>query len=393
MKCVAKQKRLRPLVIKIVILLIILAAVVFVPRLLPGGAVDFYCEHIFPALSLPGVIINSMFMTSLTEMFVVTGSVILLLLTVAGIVVFTGKLFGKFGGGARIFAAAVIKNILVTAVIAGIIFQLMHGISYRRTPAYDRLGTDNSDYSIEAYEEALRWAYYNMISARQKLGEDYNGVAHSSYTYESTVQHANALIDMFSDDYDLGMSGNYVRGKAVSLSRYWSLTHIVGVYDAFLVEANINTGYMDITSFDMTVCHELCHAKGYADETSCNIIAALACTRSVRPDFRYAGYYYIFWDLYEVIYNNAVLNDGEIPSFIDPTLMYPVYRDMAARNAYWDKIDSMFMSEEIVEISENTNDAFLRANGSEGTSSYNVPENVYLDYYMTYIKDRSQENT
>ena len=158
------------------------------------------------------------------------------------------------------------------------------------------------------------------------------------------------------------------------------------MYDPFLGEANINTGYIDITSFDMTLCHELAHAKGFGSETDCNIIAAIACTRSNVPEFRYAGFYYIYNDLLKVVYNNSVYNGRELPSFLEAKYLAPVYRDAKATNEYWDKINHMFMSQEIENMSENANDAFLKVNGNGGTAAYNVPEDVYVDYYMTYIK-------
>ena len=390
MKYLNKKTSPKGLAVWIIVLLVILAAVLFFPNLFTERMADSYCRNTFPVISFMGLAVSGLFMSSLTEAAVVVGGACMAVVIILIIVKFTGKVFGSNGGGAGIYAAVIFRRILIIAVIMGIVFQLMHGIAYRRTPVVEQLDMDNDDYSIEAYEEALRWAYINMLDARSRLGQDYNGVAHSAYTFESTVQHANALLDSYSEEYDLGLSPNYVRAKGVSLSRYWSLTHIVGAYDPFLAEANINTGYMDITSFAMTVTHELCHAKGYASETDCNIIAALACTRSTRADFKYAGFYYIFWDLYRVIYNNAKYNDGTIPSYLASEKIYPVYRDMAARDAYWEMIDSMFMSEEIAEISENTNDAFLKANGGGGVASYKVPEDVYLDYYMTYIKPASE---
>ena len=46
----------------------------------------------------------------------------------------------------------------------------------------------------------------------------------------------------------------------------------------------------------------------------------------------------------------------------------------------------MELSEEIATVSEKTNDTFLKVNGESGVGSYKVPEDVYLDYYMTYVK-------
>ena len=121
-------------------------------------------------------------------------------------------------------------------------------------------------------------------------------------------------------------------------------------------------------------------------------ISAIACTRSYRADFRYAGYLFIYKDIFKVIYNNAVFNGGEIPSFIDDKQMAPVYRDLKASSDYWEMIEHMFMAEEISDVSHTANDTFLKVNGNGGTVAYNVPEDVFVDYYMTYIKDRSVDD-
>ena len=130
-----------------------------------------------------------------------------------------------------------------------------------------------------------------MIEARSHLGEDYNGVAHMDQSFENNAVYACSLLDKFSEKYDVPLTRNYVRAKPVSLSHYWSYTDSRNVRSVSLGEANINTDDMNVTEFPATVCHELCHAKGYASETDCNLLATLACCSSVRADFRYSGYY------------------------------------------------------------------------------------------------------
>ena len=47
----------------------------------------------------------------------------------------------------------------------------------------------------------------------------------------------------------------------------------------------------------------------------------------------------------------------------------------------------MFFSDEISEVSNDVNDAFIRFNGGDGVESYKVPQDIYLDYYMTYVTE------
>ena len=364
--------------------LILTAVFMIIPYLLPAGAADYYGAVIFPKIAVMANVFNSCFQMSLTENLVVLAGVFAVPALIIFIAVMIKRLLGK--GSAIRFLLKVVSVVLIIAAFLTLVFQLMHGINYRRTPVSKRLNIATGTYTIDDYREALQWAYLNMIEARSKLGEDYNGVAHMSMSFEVAAGYANNLVDAFGEEYDLGLSSNFVRGKPVSLSKYWSLTHIVGMYDPFLGEANINTGYMDITSFCMTICHELSHAKGYASETDCNIIGALACIRANKPEFRYAGFFYIFWSLFDVVYKDVVHNGNKMPQYINAVQMAPVYRDMKASRDYWKKIDDMFFAKEISSVSESANDTFLKVNGNGGVSSYKVPGNVYLNYYLKYVK-------
>ena len=384
MKRISKDPKILRTVLRILIPAMLLVGLFFLPRIMSSSVSDFYSVCIFPVIAQGFNILNGCFQISLTENVVIIGSIALLAAVIVFVVKFLIKLLGK--GGAASYAARRIGTLLIIAIPLMTVYQLMHGINFNRTPVRRVLDLDGGNYTIDQYIEAMDWAYYNMATARKGLGEDYRGVAHTKESFESMSEYANGLLQAFSDKYDIGLSSNFVRAKPVSLSKYWSLTRIVGMYDPFLGEANINTGYIDITSFPVTLCHELCHAKGYASETDCNIIAVLACTMSTNNEFRYAGYYYIFWDLYGVVYDYVLHKGGSLPSYMSSDAMKPVYRDMAASQSYWDNIDKMFMSETIAEVSESANDAFLKSNGTEGVSTYTIPQDVYLDYYMTIVK-------
>jgi len=384
MKRYYKNSRIFRYLIEIPVSLILIAVFMIVPYLLPTSAIDYYCAKIFPKIALLANVFNSCFHMSLTENLVVLIGVFMIPAIIIFTVAYIRRLLGK-GSAVRLMLKTV-SSILILSAFFTLVFQLMHGLNYRRTPVSKQLGITTGTYTIEDYREALQWAYVNMIQARSQLGEDHNGVAHLNMSFEVTAGYANNLVDAFGKEYDLGLSTNFVRGKPVSLSKYWSLTHIVGMYDPFLGEANINTGYMDITSFGMTVCHELCHAKGYASETDCNIVGALACIRSSKPEFRYAGFYYIFWNLFDVVYKDVVRNGNKMPEYITARQMAPVYRDMQASKDYWKKIDDMFYAKKIAEVSETANDTFLKVNGNQGVTAYKVPGNVYLNFYLKYVK-------
>ena len=270
------KRRIAGRIILIVVLIGLLIAFWLLPNLMSRRAGDFYSSCIFPVIAMFGNNFNSIFHFSITENLVIVGSISLVALAVYFVVMlFVSGARGKLG----IFLYKSLRTLLAVLVAVTGVYQLMHGLNYRRTRVADLLELDgNHDY--EDYAAALDWAYNGMVKARKQMGEDFKGVGHSKESFESNVTYANILIDTVCQKYDIPISNNFVRAKPVALSRYWTYTGIVGVYDPFLGEANINTDYMDPTTFPITICHEILHAKGFASETDCNTLATICCLSS-----------------------------------------------------------------------------------------------------------------
>ena len=388
-----KSKRKKRTALKIVLIILLTALFICAAECnnyIPRNIADYYCNNIFPYISKPFQCFNMFFQFSLTEGIVVCIFPLLAIGFICWLVFLIKKMLTK---GAFQFFFKSARNLLICAIVMAILFQAMHGINYRRTKASAELKLNTTEeLTFEDYCAALRWAYLGMIEARSQLGEDYNGVAHMQYGFENSAIYANSLLDSFADKYDIALTKNYVRAKPVSLSHYWSYTYIVGMYDPFLCEANINTDYIDITDFPITVCHELCHAKGYASETDCNLLASLACCQATRADFRYAGYNWIFWNLYRVTESIAEATGNVMPEYAYTSEMEPVLRDEMASRYYWSKIDEEveaikdIFNVDITETSDNVNDAFLKSNGEEeGVEAYVVPDSIYVRFYLTHI--------
>ena len=373
--------------IAVLILLIAAALSYILPKLiLRGVAADFYSEKIFPVLSFVPQAISGFYQFSVTELFVVIG----IIMIIAMIIIFLKKLFELFFKTdlkhVLHYIYRVICFLLIIAVIGSLIFNFMHGINYNRTEVKKRLHLYGDERPYEDYEMTLRWAYLGMVNSRMQLGEDYNGVAHLKTNFETCVDDANRAVNTVSAYYDLGLSPNYIRAKPVFLSRLWSYTEITGFYDAFLGEANINTDYLDILHIPVTICHEIVHAKGYASETDANTIAVLSCINSPRADFRYAGYYHIFMQLYGTVGDYAAHEGVSMESFFSKEEFEPVRRDIIAYNMYRESFDDGPVANLIASFSEDVNNAFLESNGQQGgTDTYIVPANSYVEYFCRYI--------
>ena len=372
---------------EIVLLIILLLFMYIAPQLFVSPSMaDDYGKYVFPCISFFPNAISDFFLFSLTENIVIAGSVFLLIF-IPYMIVKIIKRFVKRGGRRGLYYLGTLaKKVLVIAVIGMIMFQLMHGINYRRTGIAQHLGITGEEHTYEEYASALIWAYDGMLEARRELGEDYRGVAHMSTGFEECIYDANALMNTVSDVDGYDMSDNYIRAKGVMLSHYWSYTGIAGVYDMFLGEANINTDYIDILYFPVTLCHEVSHAKGYAREYDANTAAVLACIRSPRADFRYAGYYAIFTDLYNKTASYAQHEGYTMPIDLSEPGFQAVVKDMRASVAYDESLADNPFTRFVDAISEKANNTFLEANGQKGgTETYRVPTSIYVDYYCKYV--------
>ena len=395
MKLITKQSKVKYGIWRAVgrtILLMLLIVLIPVSYVLPqmlirGEAAEFYSRNVFPWVSMLAAAVNGMFLFSLTEMFVVVGSVTLAVLIVMFLIKCIKLMCTRDTRSLIHYVYVVLRNVAIIGIAAALCFELMHGLNYNRMSVRKSMTLYSDTRPYEDYAETLLWAYSGMVNARSSLGEDYYGVAHMNSAFEVTVYDANVAVSSVGQHFDLGISPNYIRAKAVWLSRLWGYTDIVGVYDPFLGESNINTDYIDVLHFPVTVCHEITHARGYASETDANTIAILSCINSPRADFRYAGYYYIFMHLWNTVSDYADYEGVAMTDYFSRSDFKPVMRDINAYNEYRESFNTGPIADLISRFSEDVNNAFLESNGQEGgTDTYVVPQDAYVEYYCRYVR-------
>ena len=391
-----KKKKTVSKIVTIAVFVTVIAAAYLTGRLLPRDVADKYSSEIFPLLSSVPQKISALTDFSLTEITVVVLGCLALPLFIVWLVFLIKKAMTR-GVGKYLYKSA--RNVLVVSMVLLIIFELMHGFNYRRTSARTLMGLGQTKISFEDYCAAFEWAYDGMVKARKELSEDENGVAQLSTGFEETARYAAEVTDTFCASYGVCKYRCYTRPKSVRLSHYWSYTYIIGMYNPAYGEANINTDYIDAISTPSTICHELCHTKGFANETDCNLVGALACITSERADFRYCGYYTVFISLLGQIENLKKTKGFKYDYKVKNEEIRAVARDIQASNDYWKKIDKEVddiqkrFGINITEQANEANNKFLQSNGEkEGTDTYNVPENVYVDFYLKYVSSGSNAN-
>lgn len=391
-----KKKKTAKKIVTVSVYTAVIAGVAIIGRLLPRNLADYYSSEIFPFISSLQQRLNSMTRVSLSEITVVVLICVVPPVVVLWLVLLIKKALGR---GLGVFLYNSLRNILAVTMVLLIIFEMMHGINYRRTPARTVLGLDRGKITFEDYCAAFEWSYRGMVAARQELKEDDKGVAQMITDFDGLADYASRVMDTFCASYGISRYETYAVPKSVRLSHYWSYTYVIGMYNPFYGETNINTDYMDVTTTPMTLCHELLHAKGFANETDCNLVGTFACITSDRADFRYCGYLNVFVTLLKQIETLMKTKGFEYDFPMTNGDLIPFARDVQAANQYWLSIDKEVLDIQkklginITEKSIEANNSFLKSNGeNEGVDTYNVPENEYVAFYLMFFANGGQRN-
>ena len=394
--CSKKKKKTLHKVITIAVFVTVIAAAYLCGRFMPADIADKYSGEIFPFLASGPQRLSALTGAALTEIVFLILCGLALPLLILWIVLLIKR---SLTHGAGKFLYKSFRNLLAVSMVLLILFEIFHGMNYRRTTARTMLGLGTNKLTLEDYCEAFEWAYEGMIKARAELKENDKGVSMMSSDFNGIAEHSSQIVDSFCASYGIAPYKCYARPKSVRLSHYWSWTYIVGMYNPVFGEVSVNTDYLDTTSVPLNVCHELCHAKGFANETDCNLLGTMACITSDRADFRYCGYFNVFVNLLAVIQYNVKTFGFEYDMHVQDNSIIPVIRDLQAANEYWISIDKEVKDFEkrtginITKQASAANDKYLQSNGEkEGEKTYQVPQNEYVDFYLMYFSKKGGKN-
>ncbi len=168
------------------------------------------------------------------------------------------------------------------------------------------------------------------------------------------------------------LGGFYPRPKEVVISWILSVQQLSGIYSPFTVEANFN-GDMPDYNIPHTMCHELSHLKGFMREDEANFIGYLACAGSDSQAFRYSAY------LTGWVYAGNALAAVDMDAYIrlSGELCTRAQSDLRWNTVFWNQYEG-----KVAEVSNQMNDAYLKANGREdGVKSYGRMVDLMLAYY------------
>ena len=287
-----------------------------------------------------------------------------------------GKWENEYNGWARSYRKKCIGRLLANSTcVVGILwflFTIGAGLNYARLELGEVLGLEvrpSTVAELAALTEILV-AQANELSTQ--VARDENGVmVISAPGYVALSRQAREIFRNAGEDIPI-LRGFVPHAKPIVYSRFMSRLGIVGIYSPFTLEAHVNVDVLDY-HIPNTMLHELAHFRGIMREDEANFIAWLVGKRSGNPDFMYSGAMLALthasgqlWRVSRDAHNRVMAAQNAY-----------VLADRRANWYYWRQFDGP-----LTEISQNINDAYLRAQRQEdGVQSYGRMVDLLLAYF------------
>ncbi len=315
-------------------------------------------------------------MANLTYLLPVSLFEIILYLVPVGLIVLIVFLaVDKRGWASRFRTLAALIGV-VAIIFSG--YLCVMAIPYHSTPLNERLGISDIN-EVKTYElfETTLYVQDEVNVLADKLQRDENGVSHSGYTLDEISALVSKSYNKVKEKYPFFYNFES-RAKPVLSSYTMSDMGITGIYTYFTGEANINMSYPDYSTV-FVVAHELAHQRGINRENEANFMAFLVCIASDNDFLRYSGYLY----LYEYLASALNRTDWELYAGIADNLSPLALNDIRASN----EITKLHRSSPLYKFMQNLNNAYLKANGTDGVVSYGYVVKLAVAYYRDAVME------
>ncbi len=251
------------------------------------------------------------------------------------------------------------------AALVWIGFQAVWGVNYRREPIATAFGLTVRPSSTD-----------ELRALAADLTEEINRSAASTPTtgdLPGVLAAAPGIFAAAADRYPF-LGGDYAPPKPLVASELLSWLALLGFYNPFTAEPNINVRTPDFL-IPYVVLHEMAHARGVASEDEASFVGYLLGRDSGEPRFRYAA----LWQATVYVYGawRAVDPEGGARGY--ETLAPRVQADVAAYAA-WRKQHASPLST----LARTVNDTYLRSQGvQDGVQSYGRLTDLVLAEWRT----------
>ena len=331
----------------------ILAILIFSPRFLPEGIIDYYSQTIYPRISsFFGLLFDGINISVGDILYIIVLAFILLWL-------FKGK--------------KSLKTVLNFLIIFVFWFQLSWGLNYYRTPVEETFQLNTEEIGLEEFE----LLYEHVLDRTIEEKANWDTIYESRLSF-SKVDFYKNIQEKFKNH--IGSQSIPIRIKYSLLSEPISYLGTSGYLNPFTHEAHINKNDPIFTQ-GFTICHEAAHQIGIARENEASYYGFLASASSSDVRFRYSAYFtalrYLlrygkvkFSEYFECFYE-------KIPSSI--------IQDFDQLKKHQKQYKNVFYS-----VSSSFYDVYLKLNNQkDGKKSYGRVTNLFFGLYR---KERLEGN-
>ena len=346
----------------------ILSIILYIISMSSTPFADFFNRYISTIFRGIMATITNILPLSFAELFIIT-----IPITAFFLIRFCVRKFGKSWSDVG-------KFLLIILSVASLMFGFFicaFGIGYYSSPLDKKLDLEKKTVSAEELAKTAEWLIEKVNIELQNVEFEEKSSSISPHTIREMNNILLDSYDKLSDKYDfLPRLTSFV--KPIMLSKPMTYTHISGVYTFFTGEANVNTNCPDYC-MPYTAAHELAHQRGIAREDEANFIAFLVCAESEDTYIRYCGYMNLCEYVLNALYGANQKLWEETYRKLDNRAIY----EMIAYNKFYEK----YQDNVVGEISGAINDAYLQANGTEGTRSYGLVVDLAVAFFHAEIEN------
>ena len=251
------------------------------------------------------------------------------------------------------------------------LFVLTLAAGYYSPGIDEKMGFRNQNIDSDDLYDSAVYLTEKINCVSENVYYVYHSHSIMPYSNHEMIEKVDREFSSFDDEF--GLIVNFRSSvKQIALSVPMTYTHISGVYSFFTGEANINVNYPDFI-LPFTTAHEIAHQRGISREDEANFVAYLICERSDDPFFRYSAYLNMLEYIMDDLYSSDINEYYDIWLRLNDSVRY----DLSAYSKFFDAYRDSAASR----VSFQINDAYLKAQGTEGVESYGGVVTLFVKYF------------
>ena len=300
---------------------------------------------------------------------------------IVGFLIFSFVRFAKTRAKARRF----FLNILAFVLLIASLYVFTLGVGYHTTRLDEKMGLVRENLKKEELLSMAEYLHEKIVEDLDEVTFSQDGASVMPYTLKELSDLLCREYDGFVEQYPDLISYNYhSRVKGVAFSRAMSYAQILGIYTFFSGEANLNVDYPD-AELPTTALHELAHQRGISREEEASFIAHLVGRNSTDAYVRYSTNL----DLFRYVVNALWRADHELYYTFFEQVDPRIVGEIRALSNY----SKQFQNNPVGNVSTALNDAYLKANGTEGEVSYGFIVDLSVAFYKETMSEIFENST